>query len=131
MNRETVTSTHAPAAVGPYSQAVLTGDLVFCSGQIALDPATGILVTGGVGAETERVLKNLAAVLEAAGSSLSAVVKTTVFMTDLAGFKTMNDVYATFFRGAAPARSTVHVAALPRGASVEIEAVAIRTSVSR
>lgn len=126
MHHESVASPHAPVAVGPYSQAIVAGQLVFCSGQLGLDPATGQLVSGGVVAETERVLRNLAAVLEAAGASLGTVVKTTVFMTDLGAFKVMNDIYATHFPGQPPARSTVQVAALPRGACVEIEAFAVK-----
>lgn len=127
MDRERVATPLAPAAVGPYSQAISSGSLVFCSGQLGLEPATGQLVSGGVAAETDRVLRNLAAVLNAAGASMGTVVKTTVFMTDLAAFKAMNDVYATHFTDQPPARSTVQVAALPRGACVEIEAVAVRS----
>ncbi len=124
-NREIVGTPAAPAAVGPYAQAVRAAGLVFASGQIALDPATGGLVAGGVAAQTERVLRNLQAVLEAAGSGLGRVVKTTVFLTDLGAFGEMNEVYARFFPTEPPARSTVEVAALPRGAAVEIEAVAL------
>ncbi len=126
MSHERVESPRAPAAVGPYSQAIAAGHLVFCSGQLGLDPATGQLVSGGLAAETDRVLRNLAAVLEAAGASLGTVVKTTVFMTDLSGFKAMNDVYASHFPNPPPARSTLQVAALPRGACVEIEAIALK-----
>jgi 2-iminobutanoate/2-iminopropanoate deaminase len=115
----------APAAIGPYAQGVVTGRFVFCSGQLGLDPATGELAAEGVAGETRQALQNLAAVLNAAGSSLASVVKTTVFVTDLATFKEMNAVYATFFPSAPPARSTAQVAALPRGAHVEIEAVAM------
>jgi 2-iminobutanoate/2-iminopropanoate deaminase len=115
----------APAAIGPYSQAIVAGGFVFCSGQIPLDPATGELVTGGVAAETRRVLDNVRAVLDAAGSSLDAVVKTTVFLADMADFAAMNAVYAEYFRAPAPARSTVQAAALPRAARVEIEVVAL------
>ncbi len=121
-----VQTSAAPAAVGPYSQAVKAGGWVFCSGQIALDPGSGALVCGGVAAETDRVLRNLTAVLEAAGLSPADVVKTTVFMTDLADFPAMNEVYARFFPSDPPARSTVQVAALPRGGHVEIEAIASR-----
>lgn len=121
-----VRTDRAPDPVGPYSQAVSLGDLVFVSGQIPLDPATGGLVEGGIEAQTERVIANLAAVLEAAGSSLDRVVKTTVFLTDLALFPRVNTVYAAHFTGdPAPARATVEVAALPLAAEVEIEAVAI------
>jgi 2-iminobutanoate/2-iminopropanoate deaminase len=114
----------APAAIGPYAQARREGDLVYCSGQIALDPATGSLVAGGVAAEARRVLENLSVVLRAAGGDLTSVVKTTVFLADMADFAAMNEVYAEFFRAPYPARSTVAVAALPRGAKVEIEAIA-------
>jgi len=115
----------APKAVGPYSQAIAAGDMLFLSGQVALDPATGALVEGGIEAQTTRVLRNLEAVLRAAGATLDDVVKTTVFMTDLSQFTAMNTTYATFFtRAPPPARATVQVAALPRGALVEIEAIA-------
>jgi 2-iminobutanoate/2-iminopropanoate deaminase len=117
----------APAPVGPYSQGVAVGELVFTSGQIPLDPATGKPVGGGIEAETERVIDNLAAVLEAAGSSLERVVKTTVFLTDLGLFAAMNQVYARRFTGTPrPARSTVEVPALALGVSIEIEAIALR-----
>lgn len=124
MTRHTVTSPNAPAAVGPYSQAVVCGNWVFCSGQIPLDPLSGEMCPGDLAAQTRRVLENLSAVLQAAGASLADVVKTTVFMIDLTEFKAMNEVYARFFTEAPPARSTVQVAALPRGARIEIEAVA-------
>lgn len=117
-----ITTQKAPAAVGPYSQAVRAGQFVFLSGQIPLAPETGALVAGGVTEQTEQIFANLKAVCEAAGGSLSRVVKCTVFMTDLAHFQAMNDVYAKHFREHKPARSTVQVAALPKGASVEIEA---------
>lgn len=126
MNREIITTDHAPAAVGPYSQAVRAGDFVFTAGQIGLDPATGQLVAGGLEAQTRQVLANLSAVLAAAGTSLDNVVKTTIFLTDLSAFKTVNNIYGQHFTGAPPARSTVEVAALPLGALVEIEAVAVR-----
>lgn len=122
--RHVVHTTGAPAAIGPYSQAIRSGDLVFSAGQIGLDPATGELVPGGVAAEARRALANLAAVLEAAGAGLAAVVKTTVFLVDMADFAAVNAVYAEHFATEPPARSTVAVAALPRGARVEIEAVA-------
>ncbi len=115
----------APEAVGPYSQAVRANGFLFTAGQVGLDPATGKLVAGGVAAETRRVLANLAAVLLAGGSGLDRVVKTTVFLADLADFKIVNEVYAEMFGGHRPARSTVQVAALPLGAQVEIEAVAL------
>jgi 2-iminobutanoate/2-iminopropanoate deaminase len=115
----------APAAIGPYSQAVVAHGLLFTAGQIPLDPATGQVVSGDVSAQTERVLANLAAVLEAAGASWSNVVKTTVFLHDMNDFPTVNQVYARVLGAARPARSTVQVAALPRGVLVEIDAVAV------
>jgi len=121
-----VTTDQAPAAIGPYSQATIVGDLVFTAGQVALDPATGMVIEGGIEAQTARVLENLAAVLAAAGSSLSQVVKTTVFLTDMADFPAMNQVYGQAFGDHKPARATVAVAGLPLGVRVEIEAVATR-----
>lgn len=125
MNRDIIHTSQAPAAVGPYSQGVSIGSLVYTAGQIPLNPATGQLVTGDIQAQTEQVCRNLAAILAAAGSDLSLVVKTTVFLQDMAEFKAMNEVYARFFPVAPPARSTVQVAGLPLGARVEIEAVAL------
>lgn len=122
--RETVSTAHAPAAIGPYSQAVRAGGFLFCSGQIPLDPATGKMVDGGIEAQTERVLSNLAAVLSAGGATLAAVVKTTVYLVDLGEFPAMNAVYGRFFPGDPPARATVQVAKLPAGALVEIDAIA-------
>ncbi len=116
----------APAAIGPYSQAVVAGDLVFVSGQIPLDPETGQLVPGPFAAQVQRVLKSLDAILLAAGSGRSRVVKVTVFLVDLARFGELNEVYARFFGEHRPARAVVQVSALPRGAEVEIEAVAVR-----
>jgi 2-iminobutanoate/2-iminopropanoate deaminase len=124
-DRQVVSSAGAPAAIGPYSQAVLAGGFVFVSGQIPLDPATGQLVAGDAAAQAERALISLQAVLEAAGSGLHRVVKTTIFLTDLADFAAVNAVYARFFPAEPPARATVQVAALPRGAALEIEAVAL------
>ncbi len=121
-----VATEQAPRAIGPYSQAIIAGDLVFLSGQIPLDPATGLLVEGSVVDETRRVLENLAAVLAAAGLALRDVVRTTVFVTDLADFAVVNQTYAEFFTPPYPARATVQVAALPRGARVEIDAIALR-----
>jgi 2-iminobutanoate/2-iminopropanoate deaminase len=125
MTRKIVATTNAPGAVGPYSQGVRTDQLVFTAGQVPLDPATGTLVTGPIEDQTRRVLDNIRAVLEAAGTSLDRVVKMTVFMTDLGDFKRMNAVYAEYFPDAPPARSAVQVGALPLGAEIEMEAVAL------
>jgi 2-iminobutanoate/2-iminopropanoate deaminase len=114
----------APKAIGPYSQAIRSGDLVFCSGQIGLDPATGNLVSGGTAAEAEQVMKNLAAVLGAAGLGFEHVVRTTIYLVDLADFTSVNEIYGRHLREPFPARATVGVAALPRGARVEIDAIA-------
>lgn len=119
-----ISTPDAPAAIGPYSQGIRAGDLVFLSGQIPLDPRTGAMVDGGIAAQTERVLENLAAVLAAAGCSFADVVKTTIFLVDLADFQAVNEAYARRFGEAPPARATVQVSALPRGARVEIDAVA-------
>jgi 2-iminobutanoate/2-iminopropanoate deaminase len=124
VTRSCISTPHAPAAVGPYSQAVVDGDRVYSSGQIPLDPKTGKLVPGDIAAQTRQVLDNLAAVLQAAGSRLDLVCKSTVFVTNLADFATINQVYASYFPAAPPARSTVQVAALPLGAAIEIEVVA-------
>jgi len=129
MERVRVEATEAPAAIGPYSQALVAGPYVWCSGQIPLDPATGQLVGGPFEDQVRRVIENLSAVLRAAGSELDRVVKTTVFLTDLADFAALNAVYAEYFGPTPPARSTVQVAALPRGARVEIEAVALAPQV--
>lgn len=123
--KQPITTPRAPAAIGPYSQGVRANGFLFLSGQVALDPASGQLVAGDIRAQTERVLKNLQAVLEAAGSSLTAVVKTTVFLGDLNDFAAMNEVYARFFPEAPPARATVEVARLPRDARVEIDVIAL------
>lgn len=123
--RQRIQTENAPAAIGPYSQAIKAGGFVFCSGQVAIDPRTGQFVAGGVAEQTEQVLKNLSAVLEAAGSSLDQVVKTTVFLADMKEFSAMNEVYARFFSEPPPARATVAAAGLPRDARVEIEAVAL------
>ena len=125
MLREPVKTTHAPAALGPYPQAIKAGGFVYVSGQVPIDPETGEFVPGGIAEQTDRVLKNVAAVLEAAGSSLDLVVKTTVFLADMNEFAAMNEVYAKFFKEAPPARATVEAARLPRDARVEIEAVAL------
>jgi 2-iminobutanoate/2-iminopropanoate deaminase len=114
-----------PLSGAPYNQAIAAGGFVFCAGQVALDPESGTLVEGGIAVQTERALQSLSAILAGAGCSLDDVVKTTVFLTDLGEFGAMNAVYATHFTGQPPARSTVQVAALPAGARVEIEAVAL------
>lgn len=124
MCKDVVMTPNAPAALGPYSQAVRSGNLLFLSGQIPLDPATGQLIAGDISAQTERVLKNLAAILEAAGSGLDKVLKTTVYLKDLAEFGKMNEVYGKFFGEKPPARATVEVARLPRDAAIEIDLVA-------
>lgn len=123
--RQAIATPNAPAAIGPYSQGISAGGLLFLSGQVALDPASGQLVAGDIRAQTERVLKNLEAVLAAAGSSMAAVVKTTVYLADLNDFAAMNEVYARFFSAPPPARSTVQAARLPRDARVEIDVIAV------
>jgi 2-iminobutanoate/2-iminopropanoate deaminase len=123
---EFVSTPQAPKAIGPYSQATVVNGMIYTAGQIALDPATTEVVAGGVPEQTERVMQNLRAILEAAGSSLAKVVKTTVFLTDMNDFAAMNEVYARAFGDHRPARSTVAVAGLPRGVKVEIEVVATR-----
>jgi 2-iminobutanoate/2-iminopropanoate deaminase len=127
MPRQEVSASGAPAAIGPYSQAIAIDGFIFCSGQLGMDPATAQLVDGIAG-QAERAMVNLESVLAAAGASLADVVKTTIFLTDLANFSTVNDIYSRHVIEPAPARSTVQVAALPRGALVEIEAIARRPS---
>jgi 2-iminobutanoate/2-iminopropanoate deaminase len=124
--KRVILTPHAAAPIGPYNQAVVTGHLVYTSGQIPIDPASGLVVAGDIKAQTEMVLKNVKAILEAAGSGLDRVVKTTVFLKDMGEFAAMNEVYGTFFaeKALAPARSTVEVARLPKDVRVEIEAVA-------
>ena len=126
MTRHAITTTGAPSAIGPYSQGIASGDLIFCSGQLGLDPATGEMVEGGVGAQAERALRNLSAVLDAAGATFDDVVKTTIFLADIGDFATVNAVYATFMPDPPPARSTFAVGSLPKGGLVEIEAIARR-----
>lgn len=123
--REVVQTKQAPDAIGPYSQAIIANGLVFTSGQIPIDPATGEFVSGGIAEQTQQVLKNLKAVLEAAGTGLQQVIKTTVYLADMQDFTAMNEVYATFFGAEPPARSTVQAAGLPRDARVEIDVVAM------
>ncbi len=122
--KEIISTENAPGAIGPYSQAIKSGGLVFCSGQIPIDPATGNFVSDEITSQTEQVLKNMAAVLEAAGTSLDNVVKTTVFLADMGEFAAMNEVYGRFFSDNKPARATVQAARLPRDARVEIECIA-------
>jgi len=122
--REAISTTEAPGAIGPYSQAIKAGDFVFVSGQIPLDPTSGALVDGGIGEQTHRVLKNLDAILRAAGTSFSHVVKTTVYLADMSEFAAMNAIYAEYFPAPAPARATVQAARLPRDVKVEIDVVA-------
>jgi len=126
--RTRISTSDAPAAIGPYSQAIAAGDLIFCSGQVALDPASGELAPDDVRVQTRRALENLSAVLSAGGATLGDVVKTTVFLVSMGDFAEMNEVYAEFFASEPPARSTIAVAALPRGARVEVEAIAWRRS---
>ncbi|NPA06082.1 MAG: RidA family protein [Chloroflexi bacterium] len=124
MSKRIVQTDRAPAAIGPYSQGVVANGWLFISGQLGLDPQTGQLVPGGVQAETEQALRNLRAVLQAAGGELTNVVKVTVYLRDMADFAAMNEVYARFFTEAPPARAAIQAAALPKGAAVEIEAIA-------
>jgi 2-iminobutanoate/2-iminopropanoate deaminase len=124
MSLQTISTAGAPKAIGPYSQGISTNGFLFTAGQVALDPSTGELVAGGIAEQTQRALENLRAVLKAAGSSLEQVVKTTVFLVDMADFSDMNEVYGRVFGSHRPARSTVAVAALPKGARVEIEVIA-------
>ena len=125
LSSQVIQTDQAPKAIGPYSQAQRVGDFIFTAGQVGLDPQSGQIVEGGIQGQTRQVMNNLSAVLEAAGSSLANVVKTTVFLQDLGEFALMNTVYAEFFPETRPARSTVQVAALPRGALVEIECIAV------
>jgi 2-iminobutanoate/2-iminopropanoate deaminase len=122
--RQAIATDQAPKAIGPYSQAITAGSLLYCSGQIPLDPATGALVQGDLAAQTRRVLDNVGAILAAAGTGFDRVVKTTVFLADMNDFAAMNEVYATYFTSPAPARSTVAAAGLPKGARIEIEVIA-------
>ena len=126
MSRRRISTPNGPSAIGPYSQAIVAGGMVFVSGQIPLDPATGTLLRGDIGEQTDRVLRNVAGILEASGSSMARVVKTTVYLTDLDDFEEMNRVYARHFPAdEPPARATVQVSRLPKGASVEIDAIAL------
>jgi 2-iminobutanoate/2-iminopropanoate deaminase len=127
MSRRPVSSAGAPAAIGPYSPAVQAGSLLFISGQVPIDPATGAVVGGGIAAETRRVLENVRALVEAGGLAMADVVRTTVYLADLNDFAAMNAVYSEFFQTPCPARSTVQVARLPRDVRVEIDAIALAT----
>ena len=122
--KKMISTNEAPGAIGPYSQAVRSGSFLFCSGQIPLDPKSGEIVSGDVATQTRRVLDNIAAVLRADGLSFDNVVKTTIFLTDLGDFQTVNEVYGSYFKQDPPARSTVQVSALPKGAKIEIDAIA-------
>src|SRR4029077_11935662 len=123
--KKIISTSDAPAALGPYSQAVRVGSTIYCAGQIPLDPKTGEIVSGGIEAQTRRVMENITAVLKAEGLSCDNVVKTTIFLADLADFQKVNEIYGSLFKQAPPARSTVQVAALPKGARVEIEVIAV------
>jgi 2-iminobutanoate/2-iminopropanoate deaminase len=123
--KKIISTTDAPAALGPYSQAVRVGSTVYCAGQIPLDPKTGQIVSGGIDAQTRRVLDNVTAVLSADGLTLENIVKTTIFLMDLNDFQTVNEIYGSYFNQQPPARSTVQVAGLPKGARVEIEVIAV------
>ena len=124
MNKKIISTSDAPAAIGPYSQAIRVGDFLYTSGQISLDPDSMEMVTGSIEVETEKVLKNIEAILKADGMSFNNIIKTTVYLTDLSEFTRMNEVYEKFFSETKPARACVQVAALPKGAKVEIEAIA-------
>lgn len=124
--KNAISTPNAPAAIGPYSQAIDSGEIIFCSGQIALDPPSGAMVAGGIEAQTRRVLENIRGVLHEAGLNLSDVVKTTIYLVDLREFDIVNRVYGEHFSSPYPARSTVQVSALPRGALIEIEAIALK-----
>lgn len=123
--KQSIHTTEAPAAIGPYSQAVRSGNWIFVSGQIPLDPATGTIVPGGVAEQTRRVCENLGAILRSAGGSFAHVVKTTVYLADMDDFAAMNEVYGTYFTAPAPARATIQAARLPRDVRVEIDAIAL------
>lgn len=126
MTRNVVFTAQAPAAIGPYSQGIATGNLLFVSGQLPIDPATGKMIDGDIGAKTQQILKNIAAIAKEAGTELKNTVKTTIFLTDLADFQAVNAAYASHFPEAPPARSTVQVAALPLGSKIEIECILAR-----
>jgi 2-iminobutanoate/2-iminopropanoate deaminase len=123
-----ISTSDAPAAIGPYSQGVRVGSTIYCAGQIPLDPKTGQVVSGGIEAQTRRVLDNITAILKTEGLTFDHIVKTTVFLVDLADFQTVNEIYGSYFKQTPPARSTVQVAALPKGARLEIETIAVADS---
>ena len=123
--KKIIATSEAPAAIGPYSQAVRVGSTVYCAGQIPLDPKSGQIVSGGIDVQTRRVLDNIAGILRAEGLNFDNVVKTTIFLTDLGNFQTVNEIYGSYFKEQPPARSTVQVSGLPRGAQVEIEVIAV------
>jgi len=123
--KKIISTSEAPAAIGPYSQAVRNGNFLFCSGQIPLDPKSGQIVPGDIATQTRRVLDNVGAVLKAEGLNFENIVKTTIFLTDLGDFQTVNETYGSYFKQQPPARSTVQVSALPKGAKIEIEAIAV------
>src|ERR1700751_3342136 len=129
--KKIISTKEAPAAIGPYSQAVRSGRFLFCSGQIPLDPKSGQIVPGDIAAQTRRVLDNIAALLRAEGLTFDNVVKTTIFLTNLGDFQKVNEIYGSYFEQSPPARSTVQVAALPKGASVEIEVIAVANETER
>lgn len=122
--KKIISTSDAPAAIGPYSQAIRAGSTIYCSGQIPLDPKTGQIISGGIDAQTRRVLDNITALLKAEGLGFGNVVKTTIFLTNLGDFQTVNEIYGSYFKSQPPARSTVQVSALPKGANIEIEVIA-------
>ena len=126
--KKIISTSEAPAAVGPYSQAVRVGSTIYCAGQIPLDPKSGQIVSGDIAAQTRRVLDNVAAILKAEGLTFDNIVKTTIFLTNLGDFQTVNEVYGSYFKNQPPARSTVQVSALPKGANVEIEVIAVASN---
>ena len=126
--KKIISTSEAPAALGPYSQAVRVGSTIYCAGQIPLDPKTGQIVAGDISAQTRRVLDNVAAVLRAESLTFDHIVKTTIFLTNLGDFQTVNEVYGSYFKSQPPARSTVQVSALPKGANVEIEVIAVASN---
>ncbi len=129
--KKIISTTEAPAAVGPYSQAIRIGNFVFCSGQIPLDPKTAQMIQGDISAQARRVMENISAVLRAEGLTFENIVKTTIFLTNLADFQIVNELYGSYFKSDPPARSTIQVAALPKGASVEIEVIAAANPVNK